>query len=171
MNALRQLGFDTWLATDAAGAERAPQLGLRILDALARRAALPASDAMRSALRSERASAPRPAARTPVPGRRRRLARALARRLWVHARHDHGLRAAVRRWSRAVARQCEASGLSLAAVVRRPARLTWTRTHVDVAFDLAAADVTIRLAGLDLDPGWVGWLGRVVSFHYLEASP
>jgi hypothetical protein len=29
----------------------------------------------------------------------------------------------------------------------------------------------IRRAGLDIDPGWVPWLGRVVSFHYRETEP
>jgi hypothetical protein len=27
-------------------------------------------------------------------------------------------------------------------------------------------DLRIRWAGLDLDPGWLPWLGRVVSFRY-----
>jgi hypothetical protein len=30
-------------------------------------------------------------------------------------------------------------------------------------------DMTVRRAGLDLDPGWVPWLGRVVQFHYLDS--
>jgi hypothetical protein len=37
-----------------------------------------------------------------------------------------------------------------------------------VFFDLAAADVRVRRSGLDIDPGWVPWLGRVVRFHYLH---
>jgi hypothetical protein len=35
-------------------------------------------------------------------------------------------------------------------------------------FDVRRADVRIRKAGLDLDPGWVPWLGRVLSFHYVD---
>jgi hypothetical protein len=27
-------------------------------------------------------------------------------------------------------------------------------------------DIEVRRAGLDLDPGWVPWLGRVVTFGY-----
>lgn len=48
----------------------------------------------------------------------------------------------------------------------QPARLWATATHLD--FDLMATtvDLALRLAGLDLDPGWVPWLGRVVRFHY-----
>jgi hypothetical protein len=45
-----------------------------------------------------------------------------------------------------------------------------TRTHVDVLFPAAAADVRIRAAALDTNPGWVPWLGRVVQFHYLEGA-
>ena len=56
--------------------------------------------------------------------------------------------------------------IGLASLVLRPARLAITPTHVDVFFRLNAADVRIRRAGLDIDPGWVPWFGRVVAFHY-----
>jgi hypothetical protein len=54
--------------------------------------------------------------------------------------------------------------------LRQTARLWATETHLDL--DLAANEVEIevRLAGLDLDPGWVPWLGRIVTFHY-DAIP
>ena len=41
-----------------------------------------------------------------------------------------------------------------------------------VLFDLTRVDIRIRRAGLDIDPGWVPWLARVVLFHYvsLEAA-
>lgn len=57
--------------------------------------------------------------------------------------------------------------LSLEAVVQRAAALTCTRTHVDVIFDMNSSDVRIRKAGLDIDPGFVRWFGRVVRFHYV----
>lgn len=60
--------------------------------------------------------------------------------------------------------------LTLADVVRRPARMGWTRTHVDVFLRARDADLRIRRLGLDLDPGWVPWLARVVTFHYLAAE-
>lgn len=47
-----------------------------------------------------------------------------------------------------------------------PARVRLTRTHVDVHLEVDAPDMAVRLAGLDLDPGWVPWLGRVIAFHY-----
>lgn len=58
--------------------------------------------------------------------------------------------------------------LSLRALVRRKALLHATPTHVDLTFRLHEADIRLRAAGLDLNPGWVPWLGRVVSFHYRE---
>ena len=39
-----------------------------------------------------------------------------------------------------------------------------------VSLTAVNADLTegseTRLAGLDIDPGWLPWIGRVVSFHY-----
>ncbi|MDC0747851.1 hypothetical protein [Polyangium mundeleinium] len=60
--------------------------------------------------------------------------------------------------------------LGLRDVVCRPGRIGSTRTHIDVVFDLEAADIRVRRAGLDLDPGWVPWLGRVVRYHYLHGA-
>jgi hypothetical protein len=57
-------------------------------------------------------------------------------------------------------------GIGLHSLVCRPARLSLTPTHVDVWQDLDAVDLRLRRAGLDLDPGWVPWLGRVLCFHY-----
>ncbi|MFN8444198.1 MAG: hypothetical protein U0175_25675 [Caldilineaceae bacterium] len=56
--------------------------------------------------------------------------------------------------------------LDLATVVLRPARLHATPTHIDLYFDLNQVDLRLRRIGLDFDPGWVAWFGRVVMFHY-----
>ncbi|MFY0566324.1 hypothetical protein ACN28E_21145 [Archangium lansingense] len=72
-----------------------------------------------------------------------------------------GLLTALRRWCRRHAR------MGLHDLVRRPGRIVATRTHVNVLFDIRQADIRVRGAGLDVDPGWVPWLGRVVRFHYL----
>ncbi|MCP3100741.1 hypothetical protein LZ198_17875 [Myxococcus sp. K15C18031901] len=72
-----------------------------------------------------------------------------------------GLRVAVRRWC------LRQGGLGLRALAVRPARIMATRTHLDVLLDIRHADLRARRLGLDLDPGWVPWLGRVVRFHYL----
>ncbi len=79
--------------------------------------------------------------------------------------HDllcHAWMTAARRWLRRNAQ------LGLADLVLRPGRITATRTHIDIFFNLAQADICVRRVGLDIDPGWVSWLGRVVSFHYRE---
>jgi hypothetical protein len=60
--------------------------------------------------------------------------------------------------------------LSLRALVLRPGRVAATRSHLDVLFDHAQADLGIRAAGLDIDPGWVPWLGRVIRYHYLPGE-
>lgn len=68
---------------------------------------------------------------------------------------------AMRRWCRRYAR------IGLRSLVCRPGRVAVTPTHVDVLFDHRQADVRVRKAGLDINPGWVAWLGRVVTYHYL----
>jgi hypothetical protein len=68
---------------------------------------------------------------------------------------------AARRWCRRQAR------MGLHTLVHRPGRIVATRTHIDVLFDIQQADMRVRSVGLDVDPGWVAWLGRVVRFHYL----
>ena len=62
------------------------------------------------------------------------------------------------------------AGMSMRALVRKPGQIAVTRTHVDAVFRLGDCDVRVRRAGLDVDPGWVPWLGRVVTFHY-ESEP
>jgi hypothetical protein len=60
--------------------------------------------------------------------------------------------------------------LGLGDVIARPGSVVATPTHLEVTWPLQAADVQIRAAGLDVDPGWVPWLGRVVRFHYGEVA-
>ena len=71
---------------------------------------------------------------------------------------------ACRRWLRHYAR------IGVASLVARPARLSLTPTHADVFFALSDVNLAVRRSGLDLDPGWVPWFGRVVSFHYGDAA-
>ena len=85
----------------------------------------------------------------------------------ARAAEERALRdlAAARRWLHRRAR------LGLVALVRRPARLAFTATHIDVRFPLAGADVRVRRAGLDIDPGWLPWFGRVVAFQFVGRLP
>ncbi|HSN05085.1 MAG TPA: hypothetical protein VLS44_08870 [Nitrospira sp.] len=69
-------------------------------------------------------------------------------------------RKALRRWCRIEAR------LGLHSVVHRPGWVSLSRTHVEVRMPLSDIDLRIRRAGIDIDPGWVSWLGQVIRFSY-----
>lgn len=51
-------------------------------------------------------------------------------------------------------------------VLSRPAYLSATGTHIDITADLDAVRLAERRAGLDLSPGWVPWLSRVLMLTY-----
>jgi hypothetical protein len=73
----------------------------------------------------------------------------------------------LRIWFLRVRRWCWRNGrLTVRDIVIRPGYVTLTRTDLDVTMYLDSADVRIRRIGLDLDPGWLPWFGRVVRFHY-----
>jgi hypothetical protein len=48
-------------------------------------------------------------------------------------------------------------------------RLHVSATHIDLVLGLEAIALPVRLAGLDINPGWVPALGRVIQFHFQEA--
>ena len=54
----------------------------------------------------------------------------------------------------------------LVALARRRADISGEPGWLDVRLELSEVAVDVRIAGLDLDPGWVGWLGVVVRFGY-----
>ena len=54
----------------------------------------------------------------------------------------------------------------LAAVCRRRARIVADPGWIDVCLDLAEVSTDVRRSGLDLDPGYLPWLGCVVRFVY-----
>lgn len=56
--------------------------------------------------------------------------------------------------------------LSLRQVINRNGKFASTKTHLDILFDAKQVDIQIRRSGLDIDPGWVAWIARVVQFHY-----
>jgi hypothetical protein len=58
--------------------------------------------------------------------------------------------------------------LGLRQMLNRPGRIASSKTHFDILFDTQQIDIRIRIAGLDINPGWVPWLARVVQFHYVE---
>ena len=62
------------------------------------------------------------------------------------------------------------AGMGLRQLIHRTAQLSITATHLDVMFDFNQIDIGIRKLGLDINPGWVSWLGKVVQFHYVEGA-
>lgn len=54
----------------------------------------------------------------------------------------------------------------VAAMALRPAVIVADPGWLEVRFSLDDIDIYVRKAGLDIDPGWVAWLGTVVRFRY-----
>ncbi|NDY71159.1 hypothetical protein [Desulfobacter hydrogenophilus] len=68
----------------------------------------------------------------------------------------------------AMERYCrDAAAMELRDLIRRPAYIATTKTHLDLTFPFSQLDIRVRMAGLDINPGWVPWLGRVFQFHYV----
>lgn len=154
---LEALRFPAWLAARVE-VERA-RLAARLLGAVLDRLRLPIDDPMRclTAAAVEGGVPSKPGSR--LRAARQSRSRASASDAAVDAELAAWLMRC-RRWLRGVA------GIGLASLVLRRALVAITPTHVDVWLALDVADIRIRRAGLDLDPGWVPWLGRVVCFHY-----
>ncbi|MGB8908520.1 MAG: hypothetical protein WCC84_07195 [Candidatus Cybelea sp.] len=163
LNALRYLGIGRALESDPALADAG--LAVRVLEHLAAHAQIDPTDPMLPWLnleiaRSEEVYAvvhPSADAWPKIFGPSR------------HADPDCGY--FVRAWSLAVRRWCRrAGGLTVREVINRRGYVALSRTDIDVTLPLDGADVRIRRIGLDIDPGWLPWLGRVVRFHYASAQ-
>lgn len=74
-------------------------------------------------------------------------------------------------WRQLLRRHCRVRArIGLADLAARDGRVVATATHLDVFLDPRSVDLRIRRAGMDVDPGWVPWLGHVLRFHYREAG-
>lgn len=49
-----------------------------------------------------------------------------------------------------------------------PAQVVATASHWDIYFSMQSVRLNLRLMGWDINPGWLPWLGRVVTLHYIE---
>jgi hypothetical protein len=81
----------------------------------------------------------------------------------------------MRRWVSRLARRLRPElGLALGCtpdavggvLLRHRGRVEATATHVDVMLSLADLPISVRLAGLDRDPGWIPAAGRTIAFHF-----
>jgi hypothetical protein len=78
----------------------------------------------------------------------------------------------VRIWALATRRWCwRHTRAGLKEIIARPGRILLSRADLDVTLPLDSADLRLRRAGLDLDPCWLPWFGRVVRFHYHAQPP
>ncbi len=50
-----------------------------------------------------------------------------------------------------------------------PAHVVSSASHLDVYYPLNRAQLDLRLASWDINPGWLPWLSRVVTFHYVDS--
>lgn len=55
-------------------------------------------------------------------------------------------------------------------LLQRAAWMQLSATHLDVIFSFDQVDLSVRRLGLDVDPGWVPWLGRIVNLHFEPAN-
>ncbi|HED40814.1 MAG TPA: hypothetical protein ENJ13_10345 [Chromatiales bacterium] len=46
------------------------------------------------------------------------------------------------------------------------ATIEFSPSHIDIHTAINNVQLPVRLAGLDINPGWLPWLGKVVNFHY-----
>ncbi|TCN32789.1 hypothetical protein EV644_12417 [Kribbella orskensis] len=55
----------------------------------------------------------------------------------------------------------------VAGIARRHAQVRYEPGWIELRLRLDEVDIDVRRAGLDLDPGWVPWLGAAVRFSYV----
>ncbi|WP_172330724.1 hypothetical protein [Mangrovicoccus sp. HB161399] len=59
-----------------------------------------------------------------------------------------------------------ATGLCPRTLIRRPGLALVSSGYLDLALSARDIELPVRMAGLDIDPGWVLWLYRAVQIHY-----
>jgi hypothetical protein len=60
-------------------------------------------------------------------------------------------------------------GIWHSGLLHRPVHIGFLRPELTISYRMHDLDVALRKAGLDIDPGWVDWLGAMVRFRYREA--
>ncbi len=54
------------------------------------------------------------------------------------------------------------------ALLQKSAHIAFLRPELSISFRMRDLDVELRKSGLDIDPGWVDWLGAMLLFHYRD---
>lgn len=94
-----------------------------------------------------------------------------ANQLTTKITHTMPWELALRSWRYALRRWCRRfSRMGLHDVVVRFGHVAATKTHIDVFFNHRQADVRLRKSGMDINPGWTPWLGRIITFHYVDGD-
>ena len=74
------------------------------------------------------------------------------------------------RWAAAtlarLGKQADPADGELLELCRRRALILADPGWIEVELELAEVDLEVRCAGLDLDPGWLPWLGVVLRYRY-----
>ena len=80
----------------------------------------------------------------------------------------HSLREHAARWSKAVARRLgrEDEQLATLELAQRHGVVEGEPGLLEVVLRLDEVDIDVRRAGLDIDPGWLPWLGAIVRYRY-----
>jgi hypothetical protein len=117
-------------------------------------------------------AAPDDAALLALAGLDPRRARLLLRAAGPTAAERAGVVRLAERWRAATATRLaniaapHNPGCDVHRVARRPGRVHAEPGWIEVHLPLATVDPVLRRAGLDVDPGWVPWLGAVVRYCY-----
>lgn len=166
LNALDVLGYGDWWEAQPAAVRAA--FTPHLLATLARRIRMPADDPQRPLLQvkqnvmNELTHAPVRWDRWPWPA-------AVDARGLLPATDSAA--SALACWQRVLGRALRHhAGVGPVRLVTRAGGVSLTATHVDIVLPLDGADARVRRAGLDRDPGWLPWFGRIVQFHYLEGA-
>jgi hypothetical protein len=169
LNALSGLGIALAVKSTPAFVEYG--LVVRIIEQLARHAGVNPEDPILGWARAERSTDVATAGGRDVSFDVRSNPKIWPPNLAPSRRHYFDTEDMVRVWSLAVRRWCwRTAGIAVRDIVNRHGSVSLNRTDLDVFFALNAADLRIRRAGLDIDPGWLSWFGRAVRFHYTQSD-
>jgi hypothetical protein len=165
---LIRLDLPAWLARHEAWMTEG--FGRHLLQHIARRMRCPPDDPLLAilALDGRGNAAEEPDLEAPIPGTGKGMTAGGGPALDqspASAMHDHARtawRIGLDRWLRRTA------GITLSEAVWRPGWILADGERVLVRFRLAAADIRLRRRALDIDPGWVPFLGFMVRYTYRD---